>query len=678
MFGIIYYLYMLFFGFVYASLLYSDKSIYHRVWLGGVFGSLIAMSGVALCSFVFDFTIISHIVLIIATAVPACIIFARRTKGISKQPEEIVKPQKSAKAKSGSKTSKAAAQDKPANPFAAFFKPMFSNPCGDDMAMTHKIFLLLVLPLSLIMWIILTGHIMTPYSGGGIATGQCTYGDLAFHMDIITSIAEQGTFPPDYSILAGVRLGYPFFIDMLSSSLVVLGTPLRWAILAPSYVFVTLLVMGFYFLAHKLTGKRSVAILAAVLFFLNGGFGFAYIFDGVGANPSQLTDVFTGYYRAPTQLGDNNIDWANTITDMIVPQRTTMAGWTMLAAALWLLLDAVDKKTVKAFLTVGIVAGCMPMIHTHSFMAVAAYSAVMLVYVFFTDKGDRKDFCKRWGIFAGTAAVLAIPQLVIWTLSQTGTGEGFLTVTLGWDNGGKDNVIWYWLKNWGVIALATIPALFGTSNRNRALAVGAAILFILANTIQFQPNLYDNNKIFFAAYFIAVILSAEFMVTAYNALKEVRAREFIAAIVILASCLSGSMSIAREIKSNGQYQTFDEGAVAFADYIKENTEPDAVFATYTHHLNPVSALAGRSLYAGASLFMGNHGYGTELSERVDNLEELYSADTTKKMQELADEYGIDYIVVTSNEKNNYDINNTALSGLDKVYSENGNSLYKVH
>ena len=107
--------------------------------------------------------------------------------------------------------------------------------------------------------------------------------------------------------------------------------------------------MGFYFLAYKLIGKRKVAVLATVLFFIGGGFGFSYFFEGAKADPTAFTRIFTDYYHTPTNYNEENIRWANAICDMIVPQRTTMAGWTYLMFALWALLDAIESKKTGRF-----------------------------------------------------------------------------------------------------------------------------------------------------------------------------------------------------------------------------------------------------------------------------------------------------------------------------------------
>ena len=68
---------------------------------------------------------------------------------------------------------------------------------------------------------------------GAVYSSQATYGDMAMHLGFITSIAEQQTFPPEYSILPGTRLSYPFLSDSISSSLYVWGCDIRLSYMLP-------------------------------------------------------------------------------------------------------------------------------------------------------------------------------------------------------------------------------------------------------------------------------------------------------------------------------------------------------------------------------------------------------------------------------------------------------------
>lgn len=639
--GMILYLYFLALGFVYANELFRRRDIFFRAWMGGIFGNVILMAGIVIPSIVFDFTILSHIILAVAAAIPYVCIALRRTDKVS-------------------------------------LKDRFVTDSADVIkVMDTKVFVFLILPLTAVMGILFTNHILAPYSDGGYASGQCTYGDLQMHLSFVTSIAEQKSFPPEYSLLAGTKLNYPFFVDMLSSSLYLFGTPLRWAVLVPSYVISALLAMGFYIVAYTLTKRKSAAVLATVFFFLNGGFGFAYFFNGAKADIKNFTEIFTAYYHTPTNYNENNIRWANTICDMIIPQRTTMAGWCMILPALWLLLEAIRKNSRKIFIVLGVLAGCMPMIHTHSFLALGMISAVLFfVHLIGRKTEDRKEYFINWVIYGAIAIGMSMPQLIYWTFSQTAGNESFLKYQFNWVNH-NDPYFWFYLKNWGITALFAIPSIMWADKDNKKLLTACGFIFVIAEFILFQPNEYDNNKLFFIVYMILIMIMCGWLTDMWDKLKGVKGRAYLAVAVIIAGTLSGTLTIGREYKSGAMYQTFSADSIAMADYIKNNTPENAVFLTGMHHTNPVCTLAGRTIYLGSSLYVYYHGMGDEYYSRKAKVEKAYKG-SYEDMIKFCNENQIEYVYVGKNEKNELTPNSEMLSGLEKVYSVGKETLYKVN
>jgi hypothetical protein len=69
--------------------------------------------------------------------------------------------------------------------------------------------LLVLLPLFALGTYLFLTHVLRP-EGGALHSGQSTFGDLPLHLGLATSIAAQGMFPPQYSILPGEAEGYPF------------------------------------------------------------------------------------------------------------------------------------------------------------------------------------------------------------------------------------------------------------------------------------------------------------------------------------------------------------------------------------------------------------------------------------------------------------------------------------
>lgn len=226
----------------------------------------------------------------------------------------------------------------------------------------------------------LMSHTVPLFGDGSMHTGQCTYGDMNMHLGFITSIARQGAFPPEYSILPGTKLCYPFLCDSISSSLYIFGCSLRFAYIAPMLLAMATVMAGVYYFAFSWLKDKSKATLAWTLFFLCGGFGFIYFMDRWRTEPQNFLRIFSEFYQTPTNLtAEGNIRWVNVIADMLLPQRATLFGWALLFPTLTVLYKAVFENRKEYFIPAGVLAGGMPMVHTHSFLAVALISACWLL-----------------------------------------------------------------------------------------------------------------------------------------------------------------------------------------------------------------------------------------------------------------------------------------------------------
>ena len=217
-------------------------------------------------------------------------------------------------------------------------------------------------------------HTIVGNADGSMHTGQSTYGDMNMHFSFITSIANQQTFPPEYSLLPGHKLSYPFLCDSVSSSLYLVGASLRLAYVLPMLGAILQVFMGFYCLIKYWLGRSATALIAWILFFWNGGLGFVY-FD----NAEKIHKIFAEFYMTPTNYLDKNLRWVQVMVDMLIPQRATLFGWAILFPLLAFLLRAIAERKKKLFVMAGVAAGALPMIHTHSFLALGMICAVWLL-----------------------------------------------------------------------------------------------------------------------------------------------------------------------------------------------------------------------------------------------------------------------------------------------------------
>ena len=698
--GTLYFLMFQCAGLLYVRRLFSRKSLAFRLLLGSVLGSVLLQWIPALFAFFFGFSLTAHVAALIFIAVSLLLLYAFYHPVMT---ASVSVPKKEGK---------------------QFFRENYA--------------ILLLVGITFVLFcILLSTHTILPKEDG-LHVGQCTYGDLQMHLGIITSIADQQTFPPYYSISPWDKLCYPFLCDSISSSIYLFGASLRYAYMLPMYFAFLQVLAGFYAIAVVFLRDRVKALAAWGLFFYNGGLGFIYFF-GRGEDSYSFRDIFTGYYTTPTNLIGHNIRWVNVIVDMLLPQRATLFGYAVLFCAIWLLLRAIRDGEKECFLPAGILAGALPMIHTHSFVAVLILSACwmllclyrVLPHTFHAEHPGAvllggftlcmilleilnkstaasapallfrlgivaavalvlyglsllyrcfiremraaytlRDFLTTWGIFFAVMLLLAVPQLLEWTLGQT-SQSGFLLGHFNWGNQG-DEYLWFYVKNWGAILLLFVPAMICCKKEDFDVMCGAFLLWFVTEIITFTPNTYDNNKLLYVTYVFVCCISAGYGIDLLRTLEKRSVRIFALAGMVFLCTFSAVLTLGRELVSD--YTAYSNAQVEAAVFVEQNTPASSRFLTNSRHVNEISALAGRNVVNGAGTFLAFHGlYHTEYHEDYRTIYEHPAASA-----DLLSAYTIDYIEVSSWERADYAVDEAALRALYPCIFDNGEiQIYQV-
>lgn len=550
-----------------------------------------------------------------------------------------------------------------------------------------RLLLMFALPLSLLGAYLQHSHVLRPVDGA-LHVGQSTYGDLPLHLGIAASL-EGRTLPADYSILPGTRLAYPFLADSLATSFLTLGWDLRAAMIVPGSLMMALVFSGYLILAQRACKTRRAAALAFLFVFVNGGLGFLYAFDmagvslgSAGQNQLQqgrwlerLSNILGGWYQTPAnhaEFSRYNLRWSNLVADMLIPQRTFLAGWAVLLPCLYLTIDGMkgEDGETRRWALAGLLAGGLPLIHTHSFLALALCSAAWFIRDLLRKKPARPWLC--YGILA---SVLALPQLAAFTLRQS-SQEGFLRLHFNWVNnlggaGLQDGYLWFYLKNIGLPLLLVIFSLFEKNPWHKRLLLGALLIWLPAEFILFQPNPYDNNKLFYAAWALMAIPAADYAAGLHARLRALPARPLMAAMAAVMMFLTGALALIRETLSD--YAMFSREDVALAQYVKENLPRSGRVVTGFQHINPVSSLAGREIVAGPDLWLYYHGFDTK--ERQAALRAFYQDPAAHR--EVPARYGAGYVLLGPQERA-LGGSRQALDALfEPVYDAGGYILYRV-
>lgn len=518
-------------------------------------------------------------------------------------------------------------------------------------------------------------HVLLEKADGSLWVGQSTFGDLAMHLGFVESLFRQGQFPPEYSIFPGQQLNYPFLVDAASASLRFFGLSLRASVIVPSLVMLFCVFFGFWLLAELLTGKLFPVLTAWLLFVFNGGFGFALF---LGKYP--FSAIFTGYYTTPTNYAAEDIRWVNVICDMLIPQRTTMAGWCVLLAAIYLLLLALRQaelgRGLRETLALALVAASMPMIHTHSFLALGLLSAAW--FFCWLPKVKKRGYgwilFRNYVVYGLVCLSLAAPQIFKWTMDSVGTGN-LLSWNLGWVVGAKgaiNNWLWFYIVNCGVVFVLMWPALFFLRGDKLRIFIGAGAIFLLANVVAFQPNLYDNNKLLYVWFMLTDILVCDWLCAVLGSMRSLPLRRGIAGLLVLLGTVSGLLSLGREAIS--EYRLLSGEQHDAADFIVDNTPADSLFLTASNHTNAVSVLTGRSILCGPGLYLFFHGVNYQQREAM--LPELYRGGDA--FLTAAEDFGIDYVYVGEYERGRYEINEAWFTErYPIVYDRDGIWIYQI-
>ena len=600
----------------------------------------------------------------------------------------------------------------------------------------NKGFLILYL-IFITVWIyLLYVHALKYVDDGSIHTTQCGYGDMNMHLGFITSIANQHKFPPDYSIFPGVRLGYPFLCDSISSSVYIFGASLKWSYILPMIVAFSQIICFIYLISKTFLKTTKKALVSVLFYLLNGGFGIIYFFNWSNERKYTFNDIFTGFYTIPTNLVNENIRWVNIINDMFLPQRATLFGYATLFPAIYLLYKATFERK-KEYYKLAAVLGCsLPLIHTHSFLAFAlicvSFLAIqmyceikhklkikvwmifvafvvfmvivqrlnsnqmisseqltmltigimttLVIYLFYLlyqiyKKGKFYNYLKTWGLVIIAAVLFAFPQLIAFTFKQTESG-GFVRGYFNWGNLG-DIYPWFYIKNIGVVLILYILEMIYSKKSKKLLFVPVIIIWFLAEMIAFAPNTYDNNKLLYVAYLFMCIGASDFLCNTFDGLKELFGKRTISSyvymvLILLIASISGTFAIIREAISD--YEVYGADQVDVAMWIDENADSDTMILTSDRHNNSIASLTGRNIVCGADTFLFFHGIDT--SERKEEVKAMY--EHPKENRELFEKYGVEYICCSPYEYGNYEIDENAIGEIfEKVFEIGNTRLYKT-
>jgi hypothetical protein len=552
----------------------------------------------------------------------------------------------------------------------------------------------------------------------GIYTGLLNnFGDLPFHLSVITSFAFGNNFPPQDPTYAGVRFTYPFLTDFVSAVFVRCGADLRQSMFIENFVVALSFVGLLHRWALEMLREKLAAIITPILILLNGGFGWVLLWNQFTQKHDEgLVTILQGLPPSFTIIPNTTWRWGNAISTLLIPQRGFLLGLPLAVIVFTQWWKATEEPaervngeqgkrvkvkgkkrknqknarinpgletshlspfpfspfpsryplSVRRMVAAGVVAGLLPLVHAHSFVVVMAVGACIALL-------QRR--WRDWITFAVVASLIALPQMW-WSTHNSAVNAGkFFEWQFGWDHG-QENITWFWLKNTGVFIPLTVAAILWrgekqalVSRRLLIFLLPFVLCFIVPNLMKMAPWIWDNIKLLFYWWLAMAPLVALLIARLWRGGVP---HKMLAALLFACVILAGALDVGAIVLRSNEYQIFNAEGMRFAELIKREVPPNALVIHAPVHNHPVFLTGRRSL-------MGYPGHvwthGLEFGQRESEIKRVYAG--APESVPILRKYNVAYAVVGPLERNITNVNEQFFSRFQLVGEVGEYRLYKI-
>lgn len=313
----------------------------------------------------------------------------------------------------------------------------------------------------------------------GIFTGVLNnFGDLPFHLSVISGFAFGHNFPPEDPTYAGVRFTYPFLTDFVSAIFVRCGAGLREAMFLENFVVAVAFVGLLHRWALEMLRDKLAAIITPILVFLSGGLGWVLLYPQLmQKNDAGLIGILQNLPASFTVIPETTWRWGNAVSTLLIPQRGFLLGLPLAVIVFtqwWMSEDKPGERanegeqgkrgkgkgkkkkklkeeaelsqaqlassarvslsplpffpvplSVRRMIAAGVVAGLLPLVHAHSFVVVMVVGACIALV---------QQRWRDWLTFFFVASLIALPQMWWSTHNSAVNSSAFFAYEVGWDS----------------------------------------------------------------------------------------------------------------------------------------------------------------------------------------------------------------------------------------------------
>ena len=570
----------------------------------------------------------------------------------------------------------------------------------------------------------------------GVFTGVLNnFGDLPFHLSVISSFAYGNNFPPDDPTYAGVRFTYPFLTDFVSAIFVRCGADLRQSMFIENFVMGLAFVGLMHRWALEILRDKIAAVVTPILVLLSGGLGWVKLWKPISERGQEgLAAVQQSLPVSFTIIPETTWRWGNAVSTLLIPQRGFLLGLPLAVIVFtqwWLAAgeqedtgaiadagmadagigrrgDTAKKntgkknkpkkpqtKTRKRGTSLRVSASphlpvsslpvsSLPASSVQRMIAAGAIAGLLplvhahsfvVVMVVGGCLALLQQRWRSWIAFFVVASFVALPQM-LWSTHHSAVDAGkFFEWQFGWDHG-SENVVWFWLKNTGLFIPLTLAAILWR-DKNQPLVSRRLLVYFLPFTLCFIiPNVLKMAPWIWdniKVLFYWWVVSAPLVAFFLAWLwRQGGLKRAISVALFACVTLAGALDVTTIVLGSSKYEVFRSEGITFAEMIRRETAPRAMIVHAPVHNHPVFLTGRRSL-------MGYPGHvwthGLAFAERESEIRRIYAG--APDAVTILRKYGVDYAVVSPLERNVNTVNDQFFSRFQVVGEVGEYRLYKI-
>lgn len=471
-------------------------------------------------------------------------------------------------------------------------------------------------------------------TGHSYLASRIAFNDNMLHNAMVSSFAYGDNYPPEEPFLAGFPLHYHFFINFYSGMLLYGGLGFWEGFVLPEVFLLASAVLAIYSITRRLSGSSAAGLFAVALLLFNGNLAVISALEkSPGAGPYEIGNIISDMYG-----GAEKYYGSDELLATMTPLRALVGGLPVFLAGLLLIVVGVGLNGKaddrRALALAGVAAGVSPLIHGFCFPCLGIAGGI-LILLFARDK------VRALAWFALPALLLGGIEFLF--IFSTGTPRGYPHFNLFYMADDIPSAVMVWVRNWSPFIFLALAGIGFANFKQKAYCLAPLALFVLINTVQYQPFEIDN-QVIFLWYAASVPLAALF-------LSRLWASGKVGALVALALLLSSMLSgmLVWYYHANTRYEVYSDGEFGFAEWMRANTPPKSVVLTAIVHTHPASILAGRKMLLGLGSYTDGRGLNelvgrpVNYAEKDAALKRIYSG-APAALSDLRN-YGIDYVVV---------------------------------